>query len=527
MKTVVFGLLGTVVDRASGPDRWERWRPTVAICQHEDLIVDRLELVLSPAHKKLGALVRDDIAAVSPETEVRFSYIDWQDPWDFEEVYGGLYELASSYDFDSENEDYLVHITTGTHVAQICLFLLTEARYFPARLLQASPPKRQRRNPSSVGTKTIIDLDLSRYEPIAARFRQEADEAMTFLKSGIATRNQRFNGLIERIEHVALHSKEPMLITGPTGAGKSQLAERIYELKRRRHQLTGRFVSLNCGVLRGDLAMSTLFGHVRGGFTGASQPRAGLLREADGGVLFLDEIGELGMDEQAMLLRALEKKAFLPVGSDKEVESEFQLIAGTNRDLSERIADGKFRDDLLARIDLWTFTLPGLSERIEDIEPNLDYEIERYASQHGRRVRFTKEARERFVRFATSSDATWLRNFRDLNGAVRRLCTLAGSGRVQRGLVDEEIERLRRLWRREDTTKGADVSELVDVESLDLFDRLQLGSVVDVCRRSRSLSDAGRKLFAVSQSAKRSKNDADRLRKYLARYGLDFDSIQA
>src|SRR5215213_7674940 len=111
--------------------------------------------------------------------------------------------------------------------------------------------------------------------------------------------------------------------------------------------------------------MSALFGHVKGSFTGAVRDRSGLLRTAHGGLLFLDEIGELGLDEQAMLLRALEEKVFLPLGSDREVRSDFQLIAGTNRDLGARVREGRFRDDLLARINLWTFSLPGLAERRE------------------------------------------------------------------------------------------------------------------------------------------------------------------
>jgi transcriptional regulatory protein RtcR len=100
--------------------------------------------------------------------------------------------------------------------------------------------------------------------------------------------------------------------------------------------------------------MSTLFGHVKGAFTGALRDRAGVLRVADKGVLFLDEIGELGIDEQAMLLRALEEKTFLPLGSDREAHSDFQLIAGTNQDLFADVREGRFREDLLARINLWT-----------------------------------------------------------------------------------------------------------------------------------------------------------------------------
>jgi transcriptional regulatory protein RtcR len=127
------------------------------------------------------------------------------------------------------------------------------------------------------------------------------------LKAGIDTRNTTFNKLIDQIERVALRSTAPIL-DRPTGAGKSFLAKRIYQLRQSRHRVAGKLVAVNCATLRGDNAMSTLFGHVKGAFTGALTPRMGLLREADGGVLFLDEIAELGLDEQAMLLKAIEEK---------------------------------------------------------------------------------------------------------------------------------------------------------------------------------------------------------------------------
>ena len=119
-------------------------------------------------------------------------------------------------------------------------------------------------------------------------------------------------------------------------------------------------------------------------------------------MLFLDEIGELGLDEQAMLLRALEEKRFLPLGGDREASSDFQLIAGTNRDLAQAVREGRFRDDLLARINLWTFRLPGLAERREDIEPNLDYELEQFRQRTGTAVTFSSEARRLFLAFATA-----------------------------------------------------------------------------------------------------------------------------
>lgn len=528
-RQVVFGLVGTTLDRGDGSERWEAWRPTVSLFQHEELLLDRLELIHQARFAKLSRRLVDDIASISPETEARLHAVEMRDPWDFEEVYGALHDFARSYPFDPEKEDYLVHITTGTHVVQICLFLLTEARVFPGRLIQTSPP--ERRHSSSPGTYQVIDLDLSRYDRIAARFRKEQREGLSFLKSGIATRSERFNALIERIERVAIASPAPLLLMGPTGAGKSLLARRIYELKKARRQVSGPFVDVNCATVRGDGAMSTLFGHEKGAFTGAAEKRPGLLRAADGGVLFLDEIGELGPDEQAMLLRALEEKRFLPLGSDREVRSEFQLLAGTNRDLQEDVAAGRFREDLFARINLWTFRLPPLKERREDIPPNLDYELDRFAERSGTTVRFNREARERFLAFATSEEAVWSANFRDLNAAVTRMATLASGGRITVADVDPEIERLKAQWRRPSRGVRSDTADsLISIlgpgaSELDRFDRAQLREVISVSRESRSLSEAGRTLFAASRARKSNPNDADRLRKYLARFGLTWAQV--
>ena len=124
--------------------------------------------------------------------------------------------------------------------------------------------------------------------------------------------------MIEHIEQVAIRSQAPLLLTGPTGAGKSQLARRIYELKKARRQVGGAFVEVNCATLRGDGAMSALFGHVKGAFTGAQSDRPGLLSAADGGCCSSTRSASSALDEQAMLLRAIEEKRFLPVGADRE-----------------------------------------------------------------------------------------------------------------------------------------------------------------------------------------------------------------
>ena len=531
-RTVVIGFLGTQLDNGRGAARWEKWRPSVALTQHEDRIIDRFELLYAGSQfDNLVRQVSQDIASVSPETQLRAHALPISDAWDFENVYGALYDFANSYPFDPDREEYWIHITTGSHVAQICMFLMTEARYFPGRLVQTSPPRRQAAgNP---GSYALIDLDLSRYDQIAQRFTREQAAGVAFLKSGIATRNAKFNAMIDEIERVAIKSRAPMLLMGPTGAGKSFLARRVYELKKSRHQIDGKFIDINCATLHGDGAASTLFGHIRGAFTGAASDRPGLLRSAHKGLLFLDEIGELGLDEQAMLLKAIEEKRFFPVGADTEVQSDFQLIAGTNLDLGKEVAAGRFREDLYARINLWTYALPGLAQRPEDIEPNLEYLLAQYGAETGERVRFNKEARERFMRFAASPSAAWHGNFRDLHAAVTRLATLSEAGRITDSVVDEEIRRLKRMWLHHGEHQGGMEIELADImgaeaaAQLDLFDALQLQAVIKVCRQSHNMSDAGRTLYAVSRAAKAKPNDADRLKKYLARFTLDWDKVSS
>ncbi|MFM2278412.1 MAG: hypothetical protein RLZZ444_643 [Pseudomonadota bacterium] len=529
-RRVAISILGTTLDMGKREDRWTRWRPNVALCQQQGLFIDRLELIHDTHAYGLSTRIVSDIEIVSPATEVRRNVVNFRDPWDFSEVYTKLRDFARTYPFDPDSEDYVVNITTGTHVAQICWFLLTEARIIPARLLQLSPPRDRDKTDDYAGTHNIIDLDLSRYDEIAKRFAVEQAEATSFLKSGISTRNAAFNRMIDEIERVVVRSSAPVLLTGPTGAGKSQLARRIFELKKSQHKITGPFVEVNCATLRGDQAMSALFGHVKGAFTGAATERAGLLKGADKGVLFLDEIGELGLDEQAMCLRAIEEKRFLPVGADKEVSADFQLLAGTNRDLGEEVRKGKFREDLYARLNLWTFRLPALSDRKEDIEPNLEFELRRYLEREGQSVTFNKEARQRYLQFATSPEAVWSANFRDLSASVTRMATLAPQGRITTEVVDAEIERLRSFWKPAAAGELILLGEILGEEAserLDRFDAVQLADVLSLCRQHATASAAGRALFAHSRLEKKSSNDADRLVKYLARFGLRYEDVRA
>ena len=191
---------------------------------------------------------------------------------------------------------------------------------------------------------------------------------------------------------------------------------------------------------------------------------------------------------------------------------------------------GGFREDLLARINLWTFRLPGLADRREDIAPNVDYEMEQFRRRTGSVVTFSKEAREAFLAFATSEAAAWPANFRDLNAVITRLATLAPAGRITVDQVRAEVSHLRAIWSAAPrSAEGGLVDRILapaTAADLDRFDRVQLEDVLRVCQSSRSLSDAGRTIFDRSRERRKIANDADRLRKYLARFSLEWGDLK-
>ncbi len=179
--------------------------------------------------------------------------------------------------------------------------------------------------------------------------------------------------------------------------------------------------------------------------------------------------------------------------------------------------------DLFSRINLWTFELPNLFHRREDIEPNVDFELAKFSKRNGKKLTFSQDGLNAFLKFAKSPKAKWLGNFRDLNATITRMGTLADSGRISKEDVAVEILNLESMWQQSGVSQFSRVEQTLGKDKLstiDLFDKSQLESVLDVCAKSKSLSEAGRELFSASREKRKSVNDTDRLKKYLAKFGI-------
>ena len=210
-----------------------------------------------------------------------------------------------------------------------------------------------------------------------------------------------------------------VLITGPNGTGKEVVAHLIHENSARAN---GPMVEVNCAAIPSELIESELFGHMKGSFTGAVKDRAGKFEQADGGTLFLDEIGDMSLAAQTKVLRALQESEITRVGSDKAIKVNVRVLAATNKNLSEEIKAGRFREDLFHRLNVIPIVVPALNERIEDIPLLVDYFAEQICGEQG----IAKKTFEAAAIKALQSKE-WTGNIRQLRNVVERLIILAGN----------------------------------------------------------------------------------------------------
>ncbi len=242
---------------------------------------------------------------------------------------------------------------------------------------------------------------------------------------GVSDNIRRIKELIEHVAHTGFNT----VIFGESGVGKEVIAQNLYQKSPR---LGKPFVKINCAALPEGLLESELFGYERGAFTGAEQKRRGKFQLAHGGVLLLDEIGDMSLVLQAKLLHVLQSGEFAPLGSEREVKTDTWVIAATNHDLKQDINEGKFREDLYYRLNIIKIYVPPLRERPEDIPPLIDYYLDEYAAQLGgaRIERPSSAVVEKLKAYH------WPGNVRELQNVLKRMLVLGNCEKIVEELFE-------------------------------------------------------------------------------------------
>jgi len=276
------------------------------------------------------------------------------------------------------------------------------------------------------GTATDIEdrkLTEDRLQQENAALREEIDETSMFEE--IVGTSSALQTVLSGISKVA-PTDSTVLITGETGTGKELVARAIH---RRSHRSSRAFISVNCAAVPRDLIASELFGHEKGAFTGATQRRLGRFELADGGTIFLDEVGELSSDTQVALLRVLQEREFERVGGRQPINVDVRVIAASNRDLNAAVANGTFRQDLFYRLNVFPIEVPPLRERKDDLLMLVEYFVQRYAKRAGKNIRsIDKKA------LALLRSYDWPGNIRELQNIIERSVILSSGGEFS---VDE------------------------------------------------------------------------------------------
>lgn len=254
----------------------------------------------------------------------------------------------------------------------------------------------------------------------------------TSQKSEIIARSRKMEDVLEQIEQVA-PARTTVLIQGESGTGKELVAKAIHFASPRSEN--GQFVTVNSGNILAELLESELFGHVRGAFTGAVAAKKGLFEIADGGSIFLDEIGNISLETQTKLLRVIQEREFIPLGDISTRKVDVRIIAATNVDLRQAVADGRFREDLFYRLNVITIDLPPLRERREDILPLAQHFIQKYNAENNRTI--SDDLKPDLL--STLEAYYWPGNVRELENTIERAVVMSRVQTLERESLRPEI----------------------------------------------------------------------------------------
>lgn len=262
-----------------------------------------------------------------------------------------------------------------------------------------------------------------------------------------------------------------VLLTGETGTGKEVFAAAIHQSSSRKHQ---NFVAINCSAFSHDLLESEMFGHIAGSFTGATKDKKGLFEEANGGTIFLDEVGEMALDLQAKLLRVIENGEFLKVGESKPTKVDVRIIAATNRDLPKEIESGHFRQDLFYRLSVFQIQLPALRERVTDIEPLAKHFLNFFSLKTNKKI---KALSDEFVQLLKLH--TWPGNIRELKNVLERSVILETEAILTTDCLPMEIQQLK-------TANTSGESPLLSAFSLASAEKIHIQKVLNYTNHNKT-----------------------------------------
>ncbi len=306
--------------------------------------------------------------------------------------------------------------------------------------------------------KAVVARALKHWESLHSARSPQSVERFDVAARGLIGKSAKMVEVYKTLARAAM-SESTVLVIGESGTGKELVARAIHDNSQRRNK---RFIAVNCGALAENLLESELFGHVKGSFTGAVSDKSGLFEEADGGSLFLDEIGDITPALQIKLLRVLQESEIRPVGSTEPSKVDVRVIAATHRDLDALVKNGKFREDLYYRLKVISIELPPLRERIEDLSDLVSFFLARFADKNKKKVsHVSDEAMELLKNYS------WPGNIRELEHAIERSVAMTNTS----VLFPEDFPT--EIARKEIVPTGGDPHSLEEIERAHILRVLQ------------------------------------------------------
>jgi len=392
-----------------------------------------------------------------PDTAVDLQKIDLPSPIHHPSIYAEVSQHLKDLGLPDDGVDLTFHLSPGTPAMATIWVMLAKTR-FPAKLIQTSRE----------GGIESVDISFDLASDFLPEYLKRSGERIERLTGGPKSPSAPFRKIIHQsdsvkkqvqlAQRIAAHDV-PVLILGETGTGKELFAEAIRSASDRAEKP---FIAVNCGAIAPELANSELFGHVKGAFTGAVSGRKGHFEEANGGTLFLDEVGDLPLETQVRLLRALQNKEITPVGQSKPIKFDVRIIAATHRDLATDVSQGRFREDLFHRLAVGILRLPPLRERTGDVELLLNT----FLSQINADSKGKPEAQEKKLSIDARNILVaypWPGNVRELYHTLLRAAIWSPDAEIQ---ADDVSYALLQMPGRGDAVLGRPLAQGFDLEAL-------------------------------------------------------------